>query len=284
MPSICTRFSTHDNRISRAGRLLRIPLIAALLTGIFSACENPITGYGPQPSFLDDEGHEPMLNVFGVLRPGTQNGRPLSFAHLEGVFSVLSEYPDSLEIIDAEVTLFHRDGDSAIDSVSFAYTDFDAAFATFEYRPPDFFPLAGHTYGLRCRRAGYPELTSETTVPSPPRILENSLGIGPESLSFAISRDPLTSLYDVFLQIGQQEYSTRVLRPESGDIQVQLDYEAHSAREGRLSIYAYDLNLSAYLTTTVIVKPNTFQPNYSTVEGGHGSFGSLNLLEMTVIF
>ncbi len=44
-----------------------------------SGCENPITGYGPQPSFLDDTESLPKMNVFGVLRPAMGEHRKPCF-------------------------------------------------------------------------------------------------------------------------------------------------------------------------------------------------------------
>ena len=251
---------------------------------LFGGCENPITGYGPQPNFIDSHSHEPMLNIFGVLRPESQYGVPLSFVHLEGSFSVTSEYPDSFDVPDANVILFHYEGSTIIDSMELIYTNFDKADMEFEYRPVDFYPMAQYTYGISCRKEGYPELTSRTTVPPIPHIVENSLNISTDQLSFTISRDSLVALYDIYFQIGGREYSMRILRPEVGDIQVNLNYNRSSEQEGTLLIYAYDLKLSEYITTTIIMKPNTYQASYSTVENGYGSFGSLNVLEKTITF
>jgi len=273
-----TSFSTWFENIL----IFTILLFAGAL--LFGGCENPITGYGPQPNFIDSHSHEPMLNIFGVLRPEDPYGVPLSFVHLESSFSVTSEYPDSFDVVDGKVTLYHYEGDLIIDSVEFSYTNFNSKFSRYEYRPSDFYPIAENKYSISCRKEGYPELTSRTTVPPIPNIVENSLNISSNQLSFTISRDSLVALYDIYFQIGGREYSKRILRPEVGDIQVNLNYNRSSEQEGTLLIYAYDRKLSEYIITTIIIKPNTYQASYSTVENGYGSFGSLNALEKTITF
>ena len=60
--------------------------------------------------------------------------------------------------------------------------------------------------------------------------------------------------------------------------------ENDSASEGKLIIYAYDIKLSEYITYNIIIKPQTYQSNYSTVNNGFGCFGSMNLLEKTLTF
>jgi len=251
---------------------------------LFIGCENPITGYGPQPNFIDEHDHKPMLNVFGVLRPEIQYGVPLSFVHLEETISVTSEYPDSFDVVDARVTLYHYQNNLIIDSVKFSYNNFNSVFEENAYRPFNFYPLEQHTYGLSCQKEGYPELTAKTTVPLTPRIIENSLQITDNLLFFSIIPDSLTALYDVYFNIGEREYKSRILRPELGDIQVTINYSRSSEKEGTLIIYAYDLKLSEYFTNTIIIKPNTYQGSISTVENGYGSFGTLNVLEKTINF
>jgi len=57
-----------------------------------------------------------------------------------------------------------------------------------------------------------------------------------------------------------------------------MDFTQHTETKGFLAIYAYDLNLTKYFTASISIKPNTYQPAYSTVQNGYGSFGSLNIL------
>lgn len=265
---------------------INFSIAGILLIGMFLICncENPITGYGPQPAFIDKQEHEPMLNIFGILRPGSKNDKPRSFVHLEGTFSVTSEFPDSFDVIDAKVTLYSYNENLIVDSTNFIYTNFNSIFADYEYRSEKFYPLAQKTYAIICKKEGYPTLTSKTTMPNIPYIIENSLIINNNQISFIIERDSLAALYDVYLQVGQFEYYKRILRPEMGNIPVTLDFDQYTGKEGNLSIHAYDLKLSEYITSTVIIKPNTYHSSYSTVDDGYGSFGSLNILERKIFF
>ncbi len=261
-------------------------LLFVFVTGLLfiSGCENPFTGYGPQPSFLDDTESLPKMNVFGVLRPDKYNGKPFSYVHLEGIFSVTSEYPDSFDITDAEVTLFQYEGESVINSINLNYTDFNSAFTEKQYRAPDYFPEAENTYGLSCRKAGFPELTAKTVIPSVPEIINDEITVTPGKISFHIRRDSLAALYDVIMTGGPDKYMTRIFRPEEGNIKVDMNINSGSGIERKLYIYAYDLNLSEYITGTIIIKPNTYFPSNSKVTNGYGCFGSLNVLERIVTF
>ncbi len=247
-------------------------------------CENPITGNGPQPNFFDERDHEPLLNIFGILRPGIEYGLPLSFVHLEGSFSVTAEYPESFNILDASVVLYRYDNNIIKESIDCIYTNFNVPDFDPEYRPEGFYPVTKQTYGISCKKEGYPELTAQTTVPAQPQIAGNSIQLTKNVLKFTIIQDSSTALYDIYLQIGEKQFQTRIPEPENINLDVELEYQKGDEKEGLLTIYAYDLNLSNYLTTTITVKPNTYQEPPGTVKNGYGSFGSLNILNKTIIF
>ena len=223
------------------------------------------------------------MNVFGVIRPGVKDGKPLSFVHLESSFESNS-YPDTFEVTDADVRLLIYEGSEIVDSLKFIYSNFNSTFSTDEYRNPEFLPETGKTYGVTCFKAGNPELTSTTTVPNVPVIVDNVINVGQNRLRFEIRRDALAALYDIKLQVGETEFSTQVNRPESGNIYVELEFNRNTEPKGKLIIFAYDLNLSEYMTYNLTIKPNTYQPPYSTVDNGYGCFGSLNILETVIKF
>lgn len=272
-----------QNRLRTVCLFRVVTLVMIMVLGLMTGCENPITGYGPQPVYLDKQEHRPMLNVFGVLRPGTQNGMPLSFVHLEESFSVTS-YPDTIEVRDADVTLFRYEWDVIVDSMSFMYTHFDSTFQRSEYRHAEFYPVENQTYGISCCKSGFPELTSKTTVPSVPAIIEDSIEINTNRLTFSILGDSLAALYDITLWVGEDLYNQRLRRPEVGNIDVAFDLDTNHGPSGVLLVYAYDLQLSKYMTYNVNVKYNSYRSDYSTVENGLGCFGSLNVLERIVTF
>lgn len=274
-------FNTNTKKdIARPVRFFALISVALL---IVSGCENPVTGYGPSPNYIDRGQHEPLLNIFGVVRPGEVDGKPLSFVRLEYSYDA-KDYPDTFGVADADVKLFLYDGGSIVDSLDFIYSNFDSAFAEFEYRNSGFFPESGKTYGIQCTTAYHPRLSSETTMPDLPVIIDDRITVTQNRLTFVIQRDSLAALYDVEFLVGDYTFTSRVNRPESGDIAVELDFSRGSEHEGLLTIYAYDLNLSEYMTYNITVKPNTYQPPYSTVNNGYGCFGSFNILETAVQF
>ena len=259
-------------------------LILSTIILFLNGCENPITSYGPQPNYIGDHQHEPQLNILGILRPDTEYGLPLSFIHIEGIFSVLAEYPDTFDISDAKVILYQYKNDQFIDSVDCKYSNFESQHFDFEYRPENFYPVAGHTYGLSCKKEGYPELSSQTTVPLEPQIIETSIRVSESKLIFSILQDSLAALYDIYFHIGQKQYYTRIIKAEQNNLDVEINFDRGTETEGALVIYAYDQNLSKYLTSSVIIKPNTYQEPQSTVQNGYGSFGSLNILKQSITF
>jgi hypothetical protein len=251
---------------------------------LFTGCDNWLTGYGPQPIYIDKPQDGDKLNIMGILKPGVKEGKPLSFIHLEKTVPATEEYPDTVEVTDAIITLSQFAGEQLTDSVKFEYTDFSQTFSEFKYRPQEFQPQEAQTYHLSCKKEGFPEIVSKTTLPHVPQIIENSLKTAGEKLVFTIKRDILAALYDIYLQIGEIEYFARVIRPENGNIDVTLNFYKGNEQQGNLIVYVYDLKLSEYITYNVIVKPNTYHESYTTVENGYGCFGSLNILEKTISF
>lgn len=266
--------------VIKTSNTIRLIFITAIF--LCMSCGNWITDPGPQPIYLDDSAYTPAMNIFGVLRPDSANGLPMSSVHIERSYP-FNQIPDTVVIDDAKVTVYEMDGNAAVDSAAFQYTDFNSAFTTFEYRHETFSPEAGRTYGIACERIGYPRLTATTTVPGVPQIVDDSIRLNSDRLSFTILRDTLAALYDVYYIAGDAVRNARISRPETGDIKVEIQLEKNDISTGLLLIYAYDLNLSEYITFNVSIKPNTFRSAYSTVQNGFGCFGSLNILKKWII-
>jgi hypothetical protein len=262
--------------ITRTSNSIRLVCISAVV--LCAACGNWITDPGPQPVYLDDSGYIPAMNVLGVLRPDSANGKPMSTVHIERSYPV-NQIPDTIVIADAKVTVYAFDGNAAVDSAVFTYTDFGSVFKAFEYRHETFSPKAGSTYGIACERDGFPRLTAATTVPGVPRIVDDAIRLNSGELSFSIIRDRLAALYDVYFIAGDAVRNARVTRPETGTVPVKIRLEKDDPPAGLLVVYAYDLNLSEYITFNVSIKPNTFRSAYTTVQGGFGCFGSMNILK-----
>jgi hypothetical protein len=257
-------------------------LIILTITLLFISCEDPFTGCGPQPIYLEKEPFKPMLNILGVLRPDSVQDLPASFVHVEGVYSISTIYPERFDLEDALVKIYCYRGEQISDSLDFVYTGFDSIFASNEYRSAEFFPVERELYHISCYREGYFKLTGQTTVPAKPVIVNDMIQVGQNRIFFEISPDSLAALYDISLNIGEVVLSQRIRKPEYGNIAVTIDLPLTQQNSAQLEIYAYDLNLSEYLTYNISIKPNTYQGNYSTVENGYGCFGSLNILKRTI--
>jgi hypothetical protein len=239
---------------------------------------NPVSP-GPQPHYLEDVKHELMLNVFGILRPDSIEGLPLSYIHLEFSYPT-DNIPDSSIIPDAQVKIIKMDGIAAVDSFVFNYTDL-GIFPTREYRNTSFFPQKG-TYRLICRKDGFPVLSAETIVPNVPVIQEETVQRQGNSLSFQILRDEQVGLYEVALEGSNWLIKDRFLRPNSGDVPISFSLDEIPSGACQLTIYAFDLNLSEYLTVNLSIKPNIYQKDFSTVENGFGCFGAMNIYRKVI--
>jgi hypothetical protein len=239
------------------------------------------TAPGPQPHTLENTGHQPRLNVFGILRPDLLQGLPLSYVHLEFAYPT-DDIPDSSIISDASVKIVKLNGATAIDSSLFIYSDLEV-FPTREYRNGNFSPQAG-TYHLICARNGYPTLTAQTTIPPVAVIQAGSLQKNGNELSFNIERAEQIRLYEVVLIGTDWSLRDRCIRPKTGDISVVFSLKDIAEHSGILIIYGYDLNLSEYLTANLSIKPNIYQKDFSTVENGYGCFGALNVYRQVIHF
>jgi hypothetical protein len=124
-----------------------------------------------------------------------------------------------------------------------------------------------------------PVLTAETVFPNQPVIVNDSVSVANNKVQFSLNADTTAFLYDVYLFIGTDQTYQRVLRAKTGSTTIELNADIPVVAGAKLLIYAYDKNLSEYLTAAnLFYKPNTYRPPFSTVENGYGCFGSMNLL------
>jgi hypothetical protein len=258
-------------------KLIPFGLIFVSALHILLSCSNPFTANGPQPSYLEENSHANMLNVFGVLRNTQLENKPLSFVHVEAV-----QKDETFYISDAEVVLYLHEQDIIADSVILRYTDYDSLFDKPEYRDEYFIPLSGEKYGISCMKEGYPRVQATTIVPEFPEIKGSSLQIGQKNVDFVIPRDPLAAAYDIVVNYGYNEEWLRIKRPETGDIYVDIQTEKDLGEQFDISIYAYDLNLSEYISFNVTIKPNTYQPLLDLLDNGIGCFGSISEIHFEV--
>jgi len=86
------------------------------------------------------------------------------------------------------------------------------------------------------------------------------------------------------LEFNLRLIKDRFLRPKSGNVLISLPLEGIPNGTCQLTIYAFDLNLSEYLTVNLSIKPNIYQKDFSTVENGFGCFGAMNIYRKMIYF
>ena len=272
--------SAKRGRRMRMGFRLGLASVLALL--LFVHCADYFTAPGPQPGYVDEKiVHDPKFSVFGMLRPdSTESGLPQSFIKVDASFPI-GPYPESNLVEDATITVLPLEDGQALDSLFFEYTDM-GSFPDTLFRRAGFFPKGGESYRLICRKAGYPTLVAETTVPDPPKIILDSFRSSDNTVHFEVQRDEKSGLVEAVL-LGENYYqSERFVRPESGNTSITLTVKRENGSPSVLFLYAYDLNLAEYLSANLSIKPNIYQSDFSTVENGYGCFGSLNYLKISL--
>lgn len=236
---------------------------------------------GPQPNFIVEDNSEPALSVFGVIRPDSVQGKGMSFVLVEKIMNAINQTPDSFQISDANVMVYTLENEIAVDSFLFSF-DTASSFPAL-YRADSFSPIGGQTVKIVCEREGFPQVTAQTTIPQVPK-LYGDIVVNKNSITFSIADDPLAELYDVFLLTnGTMLAFERMVKQEAGSTSVKLSFFGSLPTDASVLIYAYDTNLAQYVTSpNVFFKPNTYRPPYSSVDGGFGCFGSMNMLVKVV--
>ncbi|HEY4784765.1 MAG TPA: hypothetical protein VIH57_01895 [Bacteroidales bacterium] len=231
---------------------------------------------GGQPAFVGNHQFAPGLNIFGVIRPDSLDAKSMNLIHVEKVIPAVSDTEDSTTVSDFKAVIYKTNNNVVIDSLCFTYTYPDT---TFTHQPDDFIPMPGNRFKISCQSPGLPVLSAETIIPNQPVIVGDIINSSNNKAQFSILSDTTAFLYDIYLLAGSNQYYQRILRAKTGNTTVEIAANLSVGSNAQLLIYAYDKNLSAYLTApNLFVKPNTYRPPFSTVQNGYGCFGSLNLL------
>lgn len=255
--------------------LISLASITLLLVGCSYETRYDII-LGQQPNFPGVHQFIPGLNILGVIRPDSAGQKSMNLIYLEKVIPAVSPTPDSTVSLDFNLQLYKIDQQIIVDSLCYSYHYPDT---TYTHHPSNFGPQAGNHFKIICKSSGLPYLTAETIIPNLPVI--NSVTTNNNKVQFAIDADSTAFLYDVYLFVDEQQYFQRILRAKTGSTTVEMAANLSNGQHRKLMIYAYDKNLSEYLTTpNLFIKPNTYRPPFSTVRNGYGCFGSLNVLKM----
>lgn len=232
---------------------------------------------GPQPKFIDNNQFIPGFNILGVIRPDSVGNQTMSMVHVEKVLPAITSENDSKEVADARVMIYHTLDNQIDDSTQFDYVRNDDSYAT--YKPLVFRPKAGDHYKIKCTNPKLPTLTAETIVPDIPSIVDDNVTVNGNTITLSILHNSSASMYDIYLYTADKIIPNRIMQSENGDTQVAINNIGSITPDAKLVIYAYDKNLTEYLTASnVFIKPNTYRPPFTNVTNGYGCFGSMNLL------
>lgn len=259
--------------LHHTGHLLLLLILAA-------GCDKMVDWYlgiPLQPDFTE-KNFEPGMNIFGVLRPDSTGGSNNSFVYIQQVLPAVGDTSSEWEVTDALVEVVAGDPAGSL-AVPFVIAQQDGLSVRAYYRPEiPFNPQAGEVYLLSCRADGLPVLEAETRVPAQPQIREGSLSISAHAAGFTVLTDTACHLLDVYLVSGEEYQTLRLVPGDEGTTETGFS-SARDISHGTLMIYAYDRHLASYyVTSNVSVNFNKFRKPYSTVQGGYGVFGALNML------
>lgn len=259
-------------------RVLTVLIFLAILCG----CKKHFVDAGPQPIFFDELVHEPKLNVFGVLRVDNTQGYSNSFIHLENVIEATGNEDVSV-VEDALVQLIKTDDAGGEDIIDLIYTNYDLVFLFEDYRPENANFNELESYELKCIVNEFPILTGNTIIPPVPQIYNDLIIINDDEVQFDIITNIYTGLYEILIITENETISTKIVNEGSEMIHFSSRFNSLNQTTVKITVIAYDTNLSEYLQFNLSINPNTYQPSYTTVNNGYGCFGSLNMLSKEVI-
>lgn len=255
-----------------------VSLLALLMLAGCDKLTDWYLGIPLQPDFTE-KSFEPGMNIFGVLRPDSTGGYNNYFVYVQQVLPAVGDTSSAWEVTDASVGVIAGLNTEYPMVFPFSNLHQDTQSERAFYRPEaDFNPQPGELYQLYCLAEGLPVLEAETRVPEQPEIIEGSLSIAAGMVSFTVLTDSACHLLDVYLVSGTVHQTKRLVPGAGGSTEISFSTAADISH-GSLMIYAYDRHLASYyVTSNVSVNFNKFRRPYSTVRGGYGVFGAINML------
>jgi hypothetical protein len=249
--------------------------LTVLISMLLTSCEYYL-GLNQQPDFKDKDMVE-GLNIFGLLRPDNKENYNKSFIYVQKMWPVLNM--DSFTIIhNVDVHLEHIVNGDITDSMVFPLVPSDSLFPDTLYRPLEYFmPQPGERYRLVCRYSGLTDAVGETVFPPQPVIVNNSLMVNENTITFSLAADSLIKMFDIYLVAPRHSPLLERLVPDdqlTTDVELNLQVDPHGAE---LKIFGYDASMASYCgNANTSLNFNKYRTTISTLESGYGVFGSLN--------
>ncbi|MFB0517130.1 MAG: DUF4249 family protein [Candidatus Neomarinimicrobiota bacterium] len=254
-------------------------VFAGLLIALLAACSLPHEP-GPQPSTIVETEFEPSLNILGILRLDDQPGS--SFFYIERAYRYQEldtlEWDESFIPIVTDATVRVQ---GLGDTTSYLFTHELDSLRGEIYTNYDFFPVAGEQYHLTIEHRDFPTLTDTTVVPVKPAAHSGPV-VMEQGVYFELLTTADTDLYDVYLLSSSDSLHYRFSNPGTGPLPLFFNTAAEPGDTLTVHIYGYDANLADYLTTTITLKPQTYQETLTTVTGGYGVFGAVSAAKFSL--
>jgi hypothetical protein len=266
-----------------AGRSMKI--VGAYLAGIllalaFWTCSLPHEP-GPQPSTIVPTAFDSALNVFGVLRLDGETKS--SFFYIERTYQyqeldTLSWDESFITVVTNAMVSVRRLSDAKDYPFTYELDSLRGEIYTCDY----FIPTAEETYALTVSHNDFRTVTDTTTVPVVPALEADSVIVWDDMIYFQQRTAADVYLYDIIMLSSEDSLQYRFQNRDGATIPIAFRSTAPPEESVDIQVYGYDANLAEYLTTTITLKPQTYNETVTTVTGGYGVFGSVSVAKVTV--
>ena len=243
----------------------------------WTACDLPHEP-GPQPATIIETPFGPGLNILGLLRLDDQPGS--SFFYIERAYRY--QEMDTLDFDESFITIVDDATvcvQGIVDTTTYVFTHELDSLRGQVYTNYEFTPITGEQYTLTIEHLDFPTLTDTTMVPVKPAIHSDPVVMG-QTVYFELVTTTDTYLYDVYLLSPSDSLHYRFANPGTGPLPIFFNTTTGPGDTFAIHIYGYDANLADYLTSTITLKPQTYQEVVTTVTGGYGVFGSVSVAKM----
>ncbi len=237
----------------------------------FAACDLPHQP-GPMPTDIVETEFEPGLNIMGVLRADDQRGS--SFININRILTTEEIYSDTIENFSPPVD-YARVRSLGTPAEYFFFKSDTVDWEN--YKDSSLLVFPGETYDLEISAPGFPTLTAATIVPNKPEVVEGSIIIASNNISFQIQHHASVFEYKLYL-FFTESILEKVVKPVNGElIDISWNFSNDRGTPIYLMLSALDENLTSFGNSPISFIPNTYHPDGSTVDGGYGCFGSVSI-------
>ncbi|MFC1535629.1 DUF4249 family protein [Candidatus Neomarinimicrobiota bacterium] len=255
------------------------PVVMLLVLAVWT-CSLPHEP-GPQPSTIVETEFDSALNVFGVLRlDGKINS---SFFYIERTYQyqeldTIAWDESFIPIITNATVSVRRLSDAKDYPFTYELDSLRGEIYTCDY----FIPTAEETYALTVSHDDFRTVTDTTTVPAVPALDADSVIVWGDMVYFQQRTAADVYLYDIIMLSSEDSLQYRFQNRDGATIPIAFQSTAPPEESVDIQVYGYDANLAEYLTTTITLKPQTYNETVTTVTGGYGVFGSVSVAAVTV--